>query len=67
MSLKRCKKSNFCKKGESQYEITITGGEPDDYGMPTNPPIITCAKNKKDALKKFKFPKKVKVREIKRV
>jgi len=55
------KKSRFCPKGKSQYEITISGGDPNDYGMPTNPPIITCAKNKKAALRQFKFPKKSKL------
>ena len=57
----------FCPKRKFQYEITISGGNPDEYDMPTNPPIVTCAKNKKAALKQFKFPKKVKVRSIKRV
>ena len=55
------------KEGKFQYEIKISGGRPDDYGMSTNPPIVTCARNKKDALKQFKFPKKVKVKNIKRV
>lgn len=61
------KLARFCKKGQSQYEITISGGDPDDYGMPPNPPIVTCAKNKKAAVKRFKFPKGVKVKSVKRV
>ncbi|MBA7623844.1 hypothetical protein ES703_31243 [subsurface metagenome] len=65
--VKKRKLTGFCPKNKFQYEITISGGNPDDYGMPTNPPIVTCAQNKKAALKQFKFPKKVKVREIKRV
>ena len=63
---KRKKIARFCPRGKSQYEITITGGRPDDYGMPHNPPIVTCAKNKKAALRQFKFPKKVKVKSVKR-
>ena len=59
--------ARFCPRGKHQYEITISGGDPDEYGMPTNPPIVTCAKNKKAALKQFKFPKKVKVKNIKKV
>ncbi len=59
--------ARFCPKGKFQYEITISGGDPNEYGMPTNPPIVTCARTQKDALRQFKFPKKVKVRKIKRV
>ncbi len=59
--------ARFCKKGRSQYEITISGGRADDYGMPTNPPIVVCAKNKKSALRQFKFPKSVKVKSVKKV
>ena len=59
--------ARFCKKGNFQYEIKISGGQADDYGMPTNPPIVVCAKNKKNALKKFKFPKNVKVKSVKKV
>jgi len=61
------KKINFCRKGKSQYEITISGGEEGEYGMPGEPPIVTCAKNKKSAVKQFKFPKGIKVRNVKRV
>jgi len=50
-----------------QYEIEIRGGRDDDYGMPMNPPIVSCGKNKKDVLKQFRFPKKVKVVKIKKV
>jgi len=55
------------KKRRSEYEIEIVGGRSDDYGMPTNPPIVACGKNKKDVLKQFRFPKKIRVTKIKRV
>jgi hypothetical protein len=47
-----------------QFEIEIKGGKPNDYGMINNPPIVACGKNRKDVLKQFHFPKKVKVTKV---
>ena len=32
-----------------------------------NPPIVACGKNRKDVLKQFHFPKKIKVTKVKKV
>ena len=55
-----------------QYEVelqdTIGGGRfADDYGFPTNPPIVICAKNQKHARGQLKLPKGVKISKLKRV
>lgn len=61
-------KKNICKHSK-QFEITlreVNGTEKfvNEYGFGDNPPIIICAKNKKDARNKLKLPKGVKIVSI---
>lgn len=63
------------RKGQKQFEVELKwvgkGKKPKyatlDYGFETNPPIVINANNKKNALKKLKLPKTVKVKRIIRV
>jgi hypothetical protein len=65
--------ANLCKrKGQKQFEIELrdaTGQDrfEDEYGFADNPPIVLCAKNKKDVKKKLKLPSGVKIAKIEKV
>jgi len=65
-------KINLCRKSHRQYEIELkdtTGKDrfPDDYGFGVNPPIVLCAKSRKDAIRQLRIPKSVKIVKVKRV
>ena len=66
-------KINLCKrKGHKQYEIGLrdaTGKDrfDDEYGFGMNPPIVLCAKSKKDAENQLKLPQGVEIVKIEKV
>jgi len=62
---------NLCRGGGRLYEIELrdtTGRDrfADEYGFPTNPPIVLCAKSVSNARKQLKLPRGVKVVKVKR-